>query len=81
VAHADKNIGLTAEESLAGVTVSGARALGVDDGRGRLKVGGPADLAVWDAGEPIELVYWLHAPVCVGVLVAGRDVLGTLEVL
>jgi imidazolonepropionase len=73
--------GLTAEEALAGVTVNGARALGVDDGRGRLKVGAPADLAVWDAGEPIELVYWLHAPVCVGVLVAGSDVLGTLEVL
>ena len=48
-------LGLTAEEALAGVTCHAAAALALDD-RGVLEPGRRADLAVWDVGEPMELV-------------------------
>jgi len=47
--------GLTAEEALAGITCHGAAALGLDD-RGVLAPGLRADFAIWDVGEPAELV-------------------------
>lgn len=47
---------LTPEEAFAGVTVHGARALGLQD-RGRLQAGLRADLALWDADHPRELAY------------------------
>lgn len=45
---------LTPEEALRGLTVNGARALGLAD-RGRLAVGQRADFCVWDGGHPREL--------------------------
>ncbi|HEX9207998.1 MAG TPA: imidazolonepropionase [Steroidobacteraceae bacterium] len=48
--------GLTPEEALRGMTVNGARALGLAD-RGRLAAGQRADFAVWDAEHPAELAY------------------------
>lgn len=47
---------LTPEEALAGVTVSGARALGLSD-CGRIRADSRADLAVWDVEHPAELAY------------------------
>lgn len=47
---------LTPEEAFAGITVHGARALGLSD-RGRLQAGLRADLALWDAEHPRELAY------------------------
>jgi imidazolonepropionase len=47
--------GLTAEEALAGITCLAAAALGLPD-RGVLATGLRADFAIWDAGEPAELV-------------------------
>ncbi len=47
---------LTPEEAWRGITVHAARALGLAD-RGQLAVGQRADLAVWDAEHPRELVY------------------------
>jgi imidazolonepropionase len=47
--------GLTVEESLAGVTCHAAAALGLED-RGVLDHGFRADIAIWDAAEPAELV-------------------------
>ncbi|MFG6487553.1 imidazolonepropionase [Roseateles sp. BYS78W] len=46
--------GLTPEEALRGLTVHGARALGLHD-RGQLVAGQRADFCVWDAGHPREL--------------------------
>jgi len=46
--------GLTPEEALRGLTVHGARALGLLD-RGQLVAGQRADFCVWDAGHPREL--------------------------
>lgn len=47
---------LTPEEAWRGVTVHGARALGLAD-RGRLGPGLRADFAVWDAEHPREMAY------------------------
>ena len=48
--------GLTPEEALAGATMNGAKALGLDN-VGRIRAGNYADLAVWDVGHPAKLSY------------------------
>ncbi len=53
--------GLTVEEAIAGATLQAARALGRQGTIGSLEVGKRADLAVWNASRPVELVYWLGA--------------------
>jgi imidazolonepropionase len=63
---------LTPEESLRGMTVNGARALGLRD-RGRLAPGQRADFAVWPIDHPAELAYWLGRPLRPRVVVAGRE--------
>ena len=49
--------GLTPEEAWAGVTRHAAKALGRGETHGQLKAGFVADLAVWDARSPVEMVY------------------------
>ncbi len=51
--------GLTPEEALAGATVHGAKALGMEDSHGTLEVGKVADFVCWDVESPGELSYWL----------------------
>ncbi len=51
--------GLTVEECIAGTTREAARALGLLGITGTLEVGKSADLAVWNAETPAELVYRL----------------------
>ncbi len=46
---------LTAEEALAGATRNAAKALGLDD-TGEIRIGNRADLCIWDARRPSELV-------------------------
>jgi len=65
--------GLTAAEGFHGVTVHGARALGLND-RGRLAAGLRADFALWDVAHPRELGYWLGRPNCASVVRSGRVV-------
>jgi len=55
-ALAVRDLGLTHQEALAGVTRHAARALALADGRGTLAVGAPADLAMWPAASVTELV-------------------------
>lgn len=50
---------LTPEESLAGVTRSAAKALGLDGEYGVIAPGAYAQLAVWNADHPSELSYWI----------------------
>ena len=47
------------EESLAGMTREGARALGLQDEVGTLSAGKAADLCIWRIGRPAELCYWI----------------------
>lgn len=49
--------GMTVEECLAGTTREAARALGLATETGTLEAGKWADLAIWDIGQPAELVY------------------------
>ncbi len=49
--------GMTVEECLAGTTREAARALGLLDEIGTLEAGKRADFALWDIGQPAELVY------------------------
>ena len=63
---------MTPEEAVRGVTVNGARALGLAD-RGRLAAGQRADFAVWDLQHPNELAYWFGHNPCRRVVVAGRE--------
>lgn len=48
---------LTVTEALRGVTVNGARALGLADEIGTIEPGKACDLAIWDISDPAELVY------------------------
>ena len=63
---------LTPEESLRGMTVNAARALGLAD-RGRLVAGQRADFAVWDVEHPNELSYWFGSHPFRRVVVAGKE--------
>lgn len=53
---------LTPEEALRGVTCYAARALGLQDYRGQIKVGYEADLAIWDIDHPAQLAYEVGTP-------------------
>ncbi|MFO1298192.1 MAG: imidazolonepropionase [Rubrivivax sp.] len=66
---------LAPEEALRGMTVNGARALGLSD-RGRLAAGRRADFAVWDVEHPNELAYWFGRNPCRRVVQGGRAVQG-----
>lgn len=48
---------LTPEEIWAGVTCHAARALGREASHGQLKVGYQADFVVWNAFDPVEMIY------------------------
>ena len=65
--------GLTVEEALKGITVHAAKALGLDD-RGAVVEGKRADLAVFDARHPAELVYRWSDVAARTVIVNGRVV-------
>ncbi len=64
---------LTPEEALRGMTVNGARALGLAD-RGRLVAGQRADFVAWPMQHPSELAYWF------GQHPAARVVAGGIEI-
>lgn len=53
---------LTPEEALRGVTCHAARALGLQDARGQIKIGYDADLAIWDIDHPAQLAYEIGTP-------------------
>jgi imidazolonepropionase len=63
--------GLTPEEAFRGVTVNGARALGMDDLIGTVEEGKQADLAIWNVNHPRELTYWIGTNPCEGVVKGG----------
>ena len=62
----------TPEEALAGFTIHGARALGMQASHGTLEKGKAADLALWDVESLAELAYAIGANPCAGVVRAGR---------
>ncbi len=65
---------LTPEEALRGVTLHGARALGLHD-RGQLAAGQRADFVAWDLQHPNELSYWFGHNPCRRRIVGGQEAL------
>lgn len=65
---------LTPEEALRGVTVNAARALGLENERGRLKAGLAADFLLWPCAQPAELTYWIGPYPRPRVFVRGCEV-------
>jgi imidazolonepropionase len=64
---------LTPEEAVRGMTVNGARALGLSD-RGILAPGKRADFVAWNVEHPNELAYWFGRNPCRQVVVAGKAI-------
>lgn len=62
---------LTPDEALRGATVHAAAALGMTGEVGVLAPGAGADLVVWDAARPVELVYWIGADLAATVIAGG----------
>ncbi|WP_457552313.1 imidazolonepropionase [Desulfobacula sp.] len=48
---------LTCEEALLGATINGAKALGLEQTKGSVKIGKDADLVIWDIDTPADLCY------------------------
>jgi len=63
---------LTPEEALRGMTVNGARALGLAD-RGTLVAGARADFAAWSVEHPNELAYGFGGNPCLRVVSGGCE--------
>ncbi|WP_286830597.1 MULTISPECIES: imidazolonepropionase [Kordiimonas] len=51
--------GMTPEEALRGITLNGARALGLEQDLGTLEAGKQADILLFDISEPAELAYYV----------------------
>jgi imidazolonepropionase len=65
-------MGLEPLEALWAATAGGARALRLDDGRGTIRVGAPADVLLWDVEDVAEIPYRFGAPPLRGVWKRGR---------
>jgi imidazolonepropionase len=68
--------GLTVGEAIAGATAHAARALGLAGEVGTIAAGARADLVVWDADHPAQIVYWVGLEPVAAVLKRGRFVVG-----
>lgn len=64
--------GMTPEETLAGATCHGARALGLQDSHGHLAVGMAADFVCWDVTGPADLSYWQGGQLMKQRILAGN---------
>jgi len=64
------------EEAFLAATVNAAHALQLTDDRGRLAVGAPADLVVWNCRDVRELAYWYGIPLAWRVYASGCPCLG-----
>jgi imidazolonepropionase len=65
--------GLTPDEALAGMTINGAKALGIEEQVGTVAVGKAADLCVWRLESLAELGYWIGLPGPERRIYAGDD--------
>lgn len=67
-------MGLDPLEALVAATAGGARALRLEDGRGTLRAGAPADLVVWAASDYREIPYRFGVNLVRGVWKRGTRV-------
>lgn len=64
---------LTPEQTLAGVTIHAAHALGLEKTHGSLEVGKVADFVAWDIQHPSEITYWLGGDLDKRVIYQGQE--------
>lgn len=64
--------GMTPEEALAGVTLWGAKALGLQHTHGSLEAGKVANFVHWPLARPAELAYWLGGELPCTVIYRGE---------
>jgi imidazolonepropionase len=69
-------LGLDPAEAIRGVTVHAAQALALDDGRGSLCPGAPADFAAYDLSDWREIPYRFGHNAVTAVWVGGQKVSG-----
>ncbi len=70
---------MTPEEALKGITLNAAKALGLENTLGSLKVGKNADLVIWNIQSPAELSYAFGKNPCTAVVKNGQTVLERLS--
>jgi imidazolonepropionase len=63
---------LQPEEAFIAATANAAHAVGLSGERGRVAVGLPADLVVWNCRDVRELAYWYGMPLAWRVYASGR---------
>ena len=63
---------LQPEEAFVAATANAAHAVGLGQERGRVAVGLPADLVVWNCRDVRELAYWYGMPLAWRVYASGR---------
>ena len=64
--------GLTCEQALAGATLNGAKALGLERKKGSLELGKDADFVVWDIVSPADLSYQVGITPVNKVVIEGK---------
>ena len=65
---------LTPEQTLAGVTIHAAHALGLQDSHGSLEVGKVANFIAWEIEHPSEIVYWLGGDLPKRIIQHGNEI-------
>ena len=65
---------LRPEQTLAGVTIHAAHALGLQDSHGSLEVGKVADFIAWEIEHPAEIVYWLGGDLPKRIIQHGNEI-------
>lgn len=71
-------MGMTPREAIHAATAGGARALRLEDGRGTLRPGAPADFVLWAVEDHREIPYRFGWPPVAGVWKRGRRVAARL---
>jgi len=64
--------GMTCEEALAGATIHGARALGLENTKGSLEPGKDADITLWQIQTPADLSYLTGILAPEQVVISGK---------